>query len=46
VGQLETARVEAGETLTSLARKYHVTAPAIASANSLSSKEVLSPATS
>jgi len=36
-------RVEAGETLTSLARKYHVTAPAIASANSLSSKEVLSP---
>jgi membrane-bound lytic murein transglycosylase D len=36
-------RVEAGETLTSLARKYHVTAPAIAAANSLSKNEVLTP---
>jgi membrane-bound lytic murein transglycosylase D len=36
-------RVEAGETLTSLAKKYHVTAPAIASANSLRPTDVLSP---
>jgi membrane-bound lytic murein transglycosylase D len=36
-------RVEAGETLTSLAKKYHVTAPAIASANSLGRTDVLSP---
>ena len=34
-------RVEAGETLTSLARKYHVTAPAIAAANNLSKNDVL-----
>src|SRR5207302_11426750 len=33
-------RVEAGETLTSLAKKYHVTAPAIAAANSLGRNEV------
>jgi membrane-bound lytic murein transglycosylase D len=36
-------RVEAGETLTSLARKYQVTAPAIAAANNLSKNEVLTP---
>jgi membrane-bound lytic murein transglycosylase D len=36
-------RVEAGETLTSLAKKYHVTAPAIAAANSLGPTDVLSP---
>ncbi len=36
-------RVEAGDTLTSLAKKYHVTAPAIAAANSLSAHDVLSP---
>jgi LysM repeat protein len=36
-------RVEAGETLTSLARKYHVTAPAIAAANNLSKDDVLTP---
>jgi membrane-bound lytic murein transglycosylase D len=36
-------RVEAGETLTSLAKKYHVTAPAIAEANSLGRTDVLSP---
>ena len=36
-------RVEAGETLTSLAKKYHVTAPAIAAANSLGRTDVLSP---
>ena len=36
-------RVEAGETLTSLAKKYHVTAPAIAAANSLGRSDVLSP---
>jgi membrane-bound lytic murein transglycosylase D len=36
-------RVEAGETLTSLARKYHVTAPAIAAANSLGRTDELSP---
>jgi membrane-bound lytic murein transglycosylase D len=36
-------RVEAGETLTSLARKYHVTAPSIAAANNLSKNEVLTP---
>ena len=36
-------RVEAGETLTSLARKYHVTAPAIAAANNLSKNDVLTP---
>jgi membrane-bound lytic murein transglycosylase D len=35
-------RVEAGETLTSLAKKYHVTAPAIAAANSLGRSDVLS----
>jgi membrane-bound lytic murein transglycosylase D len=36
-------RVEAGETLTSLAKKYHVTAPAIAAANSLGRTDLLSP---
>ena len=36
-------RVEAGETLTSLAKKYHVTAPAIAAANSLGRSDVLGP---
>ena len=36
-------RVEAGETLTSLAKKYHVAAPAIAAANSLGRTDVLSP---
>jgi membrane-bound lytic murein transglycosylase D len=36
-------RVEAGETLTSLAKKYHVTAPAIAAANSLGRSDALSP---
>jgi len=36
-------RVEAGETLTSLAKKYHVTAPSIAAANSLGRADVLSP---
>jgi membrane-bound lytic murein transglycosylase D len=36
-------RVEAGQTLTSLAKKYHVTAPAIAAANSLARTDVLSP---
>src|SRR6266704_3007749 len=36
-------RVEAGETLSSLAKKYHVTAPAIAAANSLGRNDVLSP---
>ena len=36
-------RVEPGETLTSLAKKYHVTAPAIASANSLGRSDVLGP---
>jgi membrane-bound lytic murein transglycosylase D len=36
-------RVEAGETLTSLAKKYRVTAPAIAAANSLGRNDVLSP---
>ena len=36
-------RVEAGETLTSLSKKYHVTAPAIAAANSLGRTDVLSP---
>jgi membrane-bound lytic murein transglycosylase D len=36
-------RVEAGETLTSLAKKYHVTAPAIAAANSLGRTDELSP---
>jgi membrane-bound lytic murein transglycosylase D len=36
-------RVEAGETLTSVAKKYHVTAPAIAAANSLGRTDVLSP---
>ena len=36
-------RVEAGETLTSLAKKYPVTAPAIAAANSLGRTDVLSP---
>ena len=36
-------RVEAGETLTSLAKKYHVTAPAIAAANSLGRTAELSP---
>jgi membrane-bound lytic murein transglycosylase D len=36
-------RVEAGETLTPLAKKYHVTAPAIAAANSLGRTDVLSP---
>jgi membrane-bound lytic murein transglycosylase D len=36
-------RVEEGETLTSLAKKYHVTAPAIAAANSLGRSDVLSP---
>jgi len=36
-------RVEAGDTLTSLAKKYHVTAPAIAAANSLTPHEILSP---
>ena len=36
-------RVEAGETLSSLAKKYHVTAPAIASANSLGRTDELSP---
>jgi len=35
-------RVEAGETLTSLAKKYHVTAPAIAAANSLGRTDELS----
>src|SRR2546423_10905249 len=35
-------RVEAGDTLTSLAKKYHVTAPAIAAANSLGRSDVLS----
>jgi membrane-bound lytic murein transglycosylase D len=33
----------AGETLSSLAKKYHVTAPAIAAANSLGRTDVLSP---
>jgi membrane-bound lytic murein transglycosylase D len=36
-------RVAAGETLTSLAKKYHVTAPSIAAANSLGRTDVLSP---
>jgi len=36
-------RLEAGETLTTLAKKYHVTAPAIAAANSLGRSDVLSP---
>jgi len=36
-------RVEAGETLTALARKYHVTAPAIAAANNLGKNDVLTP---
>jgi membrane-bound lytic murein transglycosylase D len=36
-------RVEAGETLSSLAKKYKVTAPAIAAANSLGSTDILSP---
>ena len=36
-------RVEAGDTLTSLAKKYHVTAPSIAAANSLGRSDVLSP---
>ena len=36
-------RVETGETLSSLAKKYHVTAPAIAAANSLGRNDVLSP---
>jgi membrane-bound lytic murein transglycosylase D len=36
-------RVEAGETLTSLAKKYQVTAPAIAAANSLGRTDVLTP---
>ena len=36
-------RVEEGETLTSLAKKYHVTAPAIAAANSLGRTDELSP---
>jgi membrane-bound lytic murein transglycosylase D len=36
-------RVEAGETLTSLSKKYHVTAPAIAAANGLGRSDVLSP---
>ena len=36
-------RVVAGETLSSLAKKYHVTAPAIAAANSLGRTDVLSP---
>src|SRR2546425_3818977 len=36
-------RVEAGETLASIAKKYHVTAPAIAAANSLGRSDVLSP---
>ncbi len=36
-------RVEAGETLTSLAKKYRVTAPGIAAANNLSKNEVLTP---
>jgi len=35
-------RVETGETLSSLAKKYHVTAPAIAAANSLGRNDVLS----
>src|SRR5437660_3083477 len=35
-------RVDAGDTLTSLAKKYHVTAPAIAAANSLGKSDVLS----
>lgn len=36
-------RVVAGETLSSLAKKYHVTAPAIAAANSLGRTDVLNP---
>jgi membrane-bound lytic murein transglycosylase D len=36
-------RVEGGDTLTSLAKKYHVTAPAIAAANSLAAHEILTP---
>jgi membrane-bound lytic murein transglycosylase D len=36
-------RVEAGETLTALAKKYHVTAPAIAAANSLGRTDILTP---
>jgi membrane-bound lytic murein transglycosylase D len=36
-------RVEPGETLTSLAKKYRVTAPAIASANNLGRNEILTP---
>jgi membrane-bound lytic murein transglycosylase D len=36
-------RVEAGESLFSLAKKYHVTAPAIAAANSLGPKDALTP---
>lgn len=36
-------RVEAGETLTSLAKKYKVTAPAIAAANNLNHNDVLTP---
>ena len=36
-------RVETGETLSSLAKKYHETAPAIAAANSLGRNDVLSP---
>jgi len=36
-------RVEAGETLTSLAKKYQVTAPAIAAANGLGRTDVLTP---
>ena len=36
-------RVEAGETLTSLAKKYKVTSPAIAEANSLGRTDILSP---
>ena len=36
-------RVAAGDTLTSLAKKYHVTAPSIAAANSLGRSDVLSP---
>jgi membrane-bound lytic murein transglycosylase D len=36
-------RVEAGETLTSLAKKYHVTAPAIAAANNLGRGNGLEP---
>src|SRR5438046_4235842 len=36
-------RVEAGETLTSIAKKYHVTAAAIGSANSLQARAALDP---